>query len=143
MILTTRHPWQVQCAETPRPRAWGGTGVDVVRTGLRVGLHALEELRVHPYPVGPALCCLSHGSLFIPVPLGTSCWWAAAHSACAPGTGRWQCSDSFAGESTGNPCQGLRFWLVPHETEHATTAPAPLHTELSSSRALLRMAAAA
>ncbi len=142
MILTTRHPWQVQCVETPRPRAWGSRAVDVVRTGLRVGMHALEELRVHAHPVGPVLCCLSHGLLLIPVPAGTIDWWAAAHSDCRPGTGNWRCSDHLD-DPVGNPCQGLRFWLVPHETGHATTAPVPLHSGLSSSRALLRVAAAA
>lgn len=137
MILTTRHPWQVQFAETPRPRALTG-GVDVVQTGLRVGMSALEDLREVGAPVGPALCCLGHGLLHIPVASGTVDRWRAAHSRCL--TGSWNCAGA-SGERACAPCPG-RFWLLPHESQYATAAPTELHARLSSARALMRSAAA-
>ena len=135
MNLSTRHPWLVQFAEAPRPRE-AGTDVDYVRTGMRVSMRALEDLRDSGAPVGPVLCCLRHGAMHIPVAHGTASWWQAAHSLCRPGLARCQDTEQFSA-----PCV-MRFWLIPEETHYATTAPTALHYRLSAARSLMRLAAA-
>ncbi|MFD3422423.1 hypothetical protein [Streptomyces decoyicus] len=137
MILATRLPWHVQFSETPRPRAAAAIGVDVVVTALRVGMSALEALRFEGEPVGPALCCLAHGSMFIPVEAGTIHRWGAAHSQCLHDS--WTCAA--ACESGWSRCP-RRFWLLPHETSFPTTSPDGLHHQLGATRAQLRMVAA-
>ncbi|XIG72524.1 hypothetical protein C1N81_03260 (plasmid) [Streptomyces sp. SGAir0957] len=137
MILATRLPWHVQFTETPRPLAIAARGVDVVVTTLRVGMSALEVLRCEGEPVGPALCCPAHGSMFIPVEAGTIYHWSAAHSRCLHDS--WVCDAAYGSGWSRCP---LRFWLLPYETSFPTTSPGGLHHQLSASRARLRMVAA-
>jgi hypothetical protein len=136
MIPSTRHPWQAQFAEAPRPRAAAGTGVDDTQVGLRVGTNAFEDLREIGDPVGPVLCCLGHGAMLAPVTPGTARWGRAAHPVCQPG------SSGRSGPSRGcskTPC-AIRRRPLPNESPYATTAPAALD-RLSATRSLMRLAA--
>ncbi|NJP46008.1 hypothetical protein [Actinacidiphila epipremni] len=45
--------------------------IDIVRTELWMGMHALKGLRINAYQVGPPLCSLGHDSVFFPAPAGT------------------------------------------------------------------------
>ncbi|MFI1400770.1 hypothetical protein [Streptomyces sp. NPDC020681] len=107
---------------------------DVVRTGMGLGLPAIEALREQNDAVGPILCCLAHRVLLIPVEAGTANAWRAPHSLCRPGA-QWQCADLEYRSFTS--CNG-RFWIFDTWDSPPTTAAALLHHVLSLTRSRKR-----
>lgn len=130
---STRQLWQLTFAESPHP-AGLPTRHDVVRTGMGLGLPALDALREQADSVGPILCCTSHQLLLIPVEAGTADTWQAPHSTCRPGTMQ-HCLDR---EYRGYAPRCGRFWLLGGQDSQAITDAGALHHSLSLTRSRLR-----
>ncbi|MFI9588602.1 hypothetical protein ACIHCQ_44110 [Streptomyces sp. NPDC052236] len=113
----------MQPVEQPFPAQLLGSAFDVVQTGMRVGLRALEEAREVAGPVAPVLVCLSHLFVHIPVEPGTAYRWHAPQTLCRPGL--LSCSVSEI-ESTCCACCP-RIWLIPPDK---TSRPYTDSTEL-------------
>lgn len=137
-LSSTSQLWLFHFAEWPRPVVLPHD-FDVVRTGMGVGVPAIEALREQEAAVGPVLCCMAHRMLLIPVAATTADWWHAPHSLCRRG-GQWVCAD-FEEQPLYTTC-AARFWIVPAQGRYATTAHADLHHSLSLTRSRLRTVAA-
>jgi hypothetical protein len=61
-------PGAFNLRKLPGPRRTGGIVIDIVRTELWMGMHALKGLRINAYQVGPSLCSLGHDSGSFPRP---------------------------------------------------------------------------
>ncbi|MER6372583.1 hypothetical protein ABT255_30205 [Streptomyces mirabilis] len=134
-LASTRKPWQLTFAESPHPAGLPPRH-DIVRTGMGLGLPALDALREQADSVGPILCCPVHRLLLIPVEAGTADTWQAPHSTCSPGTVQ-HCLDL---EYRGYTPQCGRFWLLGGQNSQATTDAAALHHSLSLTRSRMRSA---
>jgi hypothetical protein len=108
--IRTRRPRRIQYARTPRATPAGGIVIDIVRTELWMGMHALKGLRINAYQVGPPLCSLGHDSAFFPAPAGTPPIRPAPHSRLPP--------QSSAPRREPPPCRRGR---APVRTLHLTT----------------------
>jgi hypothetical protein len=126
--LQTELPWKVQLVEAPTPPPLLGSPIDVVQTGMRVGLRALEEVRGQARAVGPVLVCVSHLLMHIPVEPGTVDRWHAPQTLCRPGT--LSCSASVG--PTRSAC--FRIWLIPHEGVRPYTDSTELRHRITLAR---------
>ncbi|MFM9540095.1 hypothetical protein [Streptomyces turgidiscabies] len=132
---STRRTWQLPFAESPHP-AGLPTHHDIVRTGMGLGLPALDVLREQTDTVGPVLSCPSHQLLLIPVEAGTADTWQAPHSTCRPGAME-PCLDL---DHRGYTPRCRRFLLLGGPISQATTDAAALHHSLSLTRSRMRSA---
>ncbi|WP_405889750.1 hypothetical protein OG427_06765 [Streptomyces sp. NBC_00133] len=115
--------------EQPTPPPLLGSPIDVVQTGMRVGLRALEEVRGQARAVGPVLVCVSHLLMHIPVEPGTVDRWHAPQTLCRPGT--LSCAPTDLGP-TRSAC--FRIWLIPHETVRPYTDSTELRHRITLAR---------
>ncbi|MEU0215053.1 hypothetical protein ABZ281_07965 [Streptomyces sp. NPDC006265] len=132
-LSSPRQPWQLTFAESPHPDGLPPRH-DIVRTGMGLGLPALDALQEQADNVGLILCCIVHRLLLIPVEAGTADTWQAPHSTCRPGPMR-HCLDL---EHSGYTPQCGRFWLLGDRNLQATTDAAALHHSLSLTRSRMR-----
>ncbi|MEU6346891.1 hypothetical protein ABZ883_38785 [Streptomyces sp. NPDC046977] len=123
----TSRLWQVAFTELPHPVGLPDRH-DVVRTGMGLGLPALEAMLERREAVGPILCCPSQQVVIVPVAAGTADVWAAPHSLCRPGA-QWHCTEP------GYPSCSGRLWI---SGGAAITEAAALHHSLSLTRSRLR-----
>lgn len=130
-VTRTDLPWTVQLADHPLPATLINAPFDVVQTGSRIGLRALEKVRVQALPVGPALCCLTHGLVHIPVAPGTAYRWHAPQTLCRPSM--LLCSTTER-KSSRSGC--LRIWLVAYETQAPYTDSEVLRHQIMLGRTI-------
>ncbi|MFJ4990378.1 hypothetical protein ACIP9H_42155 [Streptomyces sp. NPDC088732] len=123
----TSRLWQVAFTELPHPVGLPARH-DVVRTGMGLGLPALEAMRERKEAVGPILCCPAQQVVIVPVAAGTADVWAAPHSLSRSGA-QWHCAEPGC-----PPCSG-RLWI---SGGAAITDAAALHHSLSLTRSRLR-----
>lgn len=133
MVQWTQYRWHVQRGSARSgDLSLLGSGLDSVETSAFIGIAALEWLLEESSPVGPALQCLAHARMLIPVPAGTAGWWAAAHSSCRPGIRECD-ADPYAPRC-------VLQWLAPGKAA-VVTEPQRLHEMLSRCRSRSRFPA--
>lgn len=129
-LLTARRqtelPWRLQFAARPAPLSGA---VDVVESGLTVGLRAMERVRGWGLPAGPVLCCITHSLMHIPVEPDTVYRWYAPQTICR--TGIWMCSTAQQ-RSAYSRCLGV--WLFPPDGEQEYTDSSALLHGISVTR---------
>lgn len=129
-VALTEAPWNVQLAGQPLPKPSLARRVDVVQTGMPVGMRALDAVRRASCHVGPVMCCVTHQLVHIPVESDTAHRWHAPQALCRPG--EFTCSVP-GSEWAGHECR--RIWLMPHGSPHAVTDSRELHHRVALARA--------
>ncbi|MFE9121397.1 hypothetical protein [Streptomyces sp. NPDC007172] len=104
-----------------------------MRTGVGLGMAAIDLMIDYGDPVGPLLCCMTHRVLLVPVASGTADVWHAAHSDCETGPFLRCC----ATPGPKSPCDH-RYWIAPPSQTQQITDATTLHHYLSLVRARMR-----
>ncbi|MBU7600697.1 hypothetical protein JGS22_024485 [Streptomyces sp. P38-E01] len=136
MTHSAELPWLVRCGEEP-PAGLAGYAGSVVQAPRPTAMDALTEMRYGGHAVGPALVCLSHDLLQVPIGPDDGAWrWPPTRTLCRPRSTRCSSAD---GNGVGyRPCPG-RFWLLPHESNELVTDGAALYDVLCTVRSQRRL----